>query len=256
MAALCHDFKHPGTNNAYNINARTKYAMRYNDLHVLENYHISQTFKVLSNKKYNIFQNLSPEEYRISRRRMIDAVISTDMAKHTKVITAAKTKTELYDIIKGKNFTKIFEDIPDDDSKNNKQLIELYNRQQCLLNMIVHTSDISNPAKPDKISQQWTQKVYDEFFVQGDMEKENKLPVSNFCDRNTTNVNKAMIGFISFVVGPTINCLVNLIPEVSDYKDYCESNLRKHQRGAKEDDKLLILAKKKKADEEKKNNNK
>ena len=256
VAALCHDFKHPGTNNAYNINARTKYAMRYNDLHVLENYHISQTFKVLSNKKYNIFQNLSPEEYRISRRRMIDAVISTDMAKHTKVITAAKTKTELYDIIKGKNFTKIFEDIPDDDSKNNKQLIELYNRQQCLLNMIVHTSDISNPAKPDKISQQWTQKVYDEFFVQGDMEKENKLPVSNFCDRNTTNVNKAMIGFISFVVGPTINCLVNLIPEVSDYKDYCESNLRKHQRGAKEDDKLLILAKKKKADEEKKNNNK
>ena len=137
VAALCHDFKHPGTNNAYNINARTKYAMRYNDLHVLENYHISQTFKVLSNKKYNIFQNLSPEEYRISRRRMIDAVISTDMAKHTKVITAAKTKTELYDIIKGKNFTKIFEDIPDDDSKNNKQLIELYNRQQCLLNMIV-----------------------------------------------------------------------------------------------------------------------
>ena len=54
---------------------------------------------------------MSPEEYRISRRRMIDAVISTDMAKHTKVVTAAKTKTELYDIIKGKNFTKIFEDI-------------------------------------------------------------------------------------------------------------------------------------------------
>ena len=255
VAALCHDYKHPGTNNAYNINARTKYAMRYNDLHVLESYHISQTFKVISNKKFNIFQNFSPEEYRISRRRMIDAVISTDMAKHTKVITAAKTKTELYDIVKGNNFTKIFEDIPDDDSKNNKQLIDLYNRQQCLLNMIIHTSDISNPAKPDRVSAQWTQRVYDEFFVQGDMEKEQKLPVSNFCDRNTTNVNKAMIGFISFVVGPTINCLVNLIPEVIDYKHYCESNLRKHQRGAKEDDKLLILEKKKKEEEEKKNNN-
>ena len=252
VAALCHDFKHPGTNNAYNINARTKYAMRYNDLHVLESYHISQTFKVLGKKQFNIFQNFTPEEYRISRRRMIDAVISTDMAKHTKVLTAAKTKSELYDIVKGKNFTKIYEDIPDD-SKNNKQLLELYNRQQCLLNMIIHTSDISNPAKPDKISGKWTQRVYDEFFVQGDMEKEKKLPVSNFCDRHTTNVNKAMIGFISFVVGPTINCLVNLIPEVSDYKDYCESNLRKHQRGAKEDDKLLILEKKKK-EEEKKNN--
>ena len=248
VAALCHDYKHPGTNNAYNINARTKYAMRYNDLHVLESYHISQTFKVISNKKFNIFQNFSPEEYRISRRRMIDAVISTDMAKHTKVVTAAKTKTELYDIVKGKNFTKIFEDIIDD----NKQLVDLYDRQQCLLNMIIHTSDISNPAKPDKISQQWTQRVYDEFFVQGDLEKEKKLPVSNFCDRNTTNVNKAMIGFISFVVGPTINCLTNLIPEVMDYTEYCKSNLRKHQRGAKEDDKLLILSKKKKEEDQKK----
>ena len=254
IASLCHDFKHPGTNNAYNINARTKYAMRYNDLHVLESYHISQTFKVLSNKQFNIFQNFSPEEYRIARRRMIDAVISTDMAKHTKVVTAAKNKAELYDIVKGKNFTKIFEEISDDDSKNNKQLIDLYNKQKCLLNMIVHTSDISNPAKPDKISAQWTQRVYDEFFVQGDMEKEKKLPVSNFCDRNTTNVNKAMIGFISFVVGPTINCLVNLVPEVIDYKHYCESNLRKHQRGAKQDDKLLILAKNKKEEEERKNN--
>ena len=52
-----------------------------------------------------------------------------------------------------------------------------------------------------------------------------------------------------------ISCLVNLIPEVIDYKNYCESNLRKHQRGAKEDDKLLILNKKKKEEEEKKNNN-
>ena len=200
IASLCHDFKHPGTNNAYNINARTKYAMRYNDLHVLESYHISQTFKVLSNKQFNIFQNFSPEEYRIARRRMIDAVISTDMAKHTKVVTAAKNKAELYDIVKGKNFTKIFEEISDDDSKNNKQLIDLYNKQKCLLNMIVHTSDISNPAKPDKISAQWTQRVYDEFFVQGDMEKEKKLPVSNFCDRNTTNVNKAMGSLFSLLV--------------------------------------------------------
>ena len=118
--------------------------------------------------------------------------------------------------------------------------------------MVVHTSYISNPAKSDKVSSKLNQRFYDEFFVQGDMEKEQKLPISNFCDKNMTNVNKAMIGFISFVIGPTINCLVNLIPEVIDYKKYCESNLRKHQRGAKEDDKLLILNKKKKEEEEKK----
>ena len=94
--------------------------------------------------------------------------------------------------------------------------------------MVVHTSDILNPAKSDKVSSQWIQRVYDVSFVQGYMEKEQKLPIRNFCDRNMTNVNKGMIGFISFVVGPTINCLVNLIPEIIDYKNYCENNLRRH----------------------------
>ena len=37
-----------------------------------------------------------------------------------------------------------------------------------------------------------------------------------------------------------------------DYKEYCNVNLRKHQRGAKEDDRLLILAKNKKEVQEKK----
>ena len=37
--------------------------------------------------------------------------------------------------------------------------------------MLIHSADISNPAKPSKISQQWTDKVYKEFFRQGDLEK-------------------------------------------------------------------------------------
>ena len=78
-------------------------------MHVLESYHKSQTFKVLSNPKFN--QNFSPEEYRKSRKRMIDSVISSDIAKITKVIKATTNKSQLYDNVKGNNFTKIFEDI-------------------------------------------------------------------------------------------------------------------------------------------------
>ena len=67
-----------------------------------------------------------------------------------------------------------------------------------------------------------------------------------FCDRETTNINKAMIGFISFVVGPTIDTLTNLIPEVYDYTEYCRNNLRKHKIGAKNDEKREAAEKKKK----------
>ena len=230
VACLCHDYKHPGQNNLYQINAKTKYAMRYNDISVLENYHASQTFKVLQKNEYNIFINFSPEEYRICRRRMIDCILSTDMANHQKVLSAIKIKMETYDIKKGKNFEKICQDNNDDD------LGKLFENQQCILNMIIHGSDISNPGKPDKISSEWTKRVYGEFFVQGDLEKKQGLTISNFCDRETTNVNKAMIGFINFVVLPAVTILVNLVNEVKIYKDYCKFNLKKHQNGLKKDE--------------------
>ena len=251
VAALCHDYKHPGTNNLYQINTRSKYAMRYNDISVLEMYHIAQSFKELQHDEYNIFINFSPEEYRICRRRMIDGVISTDMANHVKVLNTMKTKSESFNINKGKNFENIFQD--NDDNKN---MVKLFDKQQDMLNMIIHTADISNPGKPDKISSLWTKRVYDEFFIQGDLEKKQNLPISNFCDRNTTNINKAMIGFISFVVGPTIDTLTNLVPEVYDYTEYCRGNLRKHKIGAKNDDRKAEAEKKKKEMLEKKKNDK
>ena len=230
VACLCHDYKHPGQNNLYQINAKTKYAMRYNDISVLENYHASQTFKVLQKNEYNIFINFSPEEYRICRRRMIDGILSTDMANHQKVISAVKIKMDTFDIKNGENLEKIFS------SEDEENLGKLFENQQCILNMIIHGSDISNPGKPDKISSEWTKRVYGEFFVQGDLEKKQGLTISNFCDRETTNVNKAMIGFINFVVLPAVTILVNLVNEVKIYKDYCKFNLKKHQNGLKKDE--------------------
>ena len=219
VGAICHDLKHTGQNNTFHINTRSKIAMRYNDISVLENFHIAQTFKLLSQDQYNILKHFKPEEYRILRRRMIEGIISTDMANHQKVLSATKAKIETYKINKGANFTKIFD----------VETAKLFDAQQCILNMCLHTADISNPAKPSKISAGWTAKVYEEFFRQGDMEKKLNMQVSLMCDRETTSINKAMIGFINFVVKPTIDILVNLIPEVSEYGDNIRGNLKKHE---------------------------
>ena len=64
-------------------------------------------------------------------------------------------------LVEDETIPKIKEiDIPDDETKTDKQLIDLNDRQQCLLNMIIHTIDISNPAKPDKVSSQWTLSIF------------------------------------------------------------------------------------------------
>ena len=80
IGAICHDLKHTGQNNIFHINTRSKIAMKYNDISVLENFHIAQTFKLLSIDEYNILKNFKPEEYRILRRRMIEGILATDMA--------------------------------------------------------------------------------------------------------------------------------------------------------------------------------
>lgn len=51
-----------------------------------------------------------------------------------------------------------------------------------------HLADISNSAKPFEICKQWTEYLYEEFFKQGDLEKERGYTVSMFMDRNTTNI--------------------------------------------------------------------
>lgn len=223
VGAFCHDLKHTGQNNTYHINSRSKIAMRYNDISVLENYHSAQTFKLLSKPEYDIFINFKIEEYRIIRRRIIEGILSTDMANHQKVLLNAKGKIEKFNIKEGKNFELIFKVDTD----------KLFDEQQNILNLCLHCADVSNPAKPSQISKQWTTRVYDEFFKQGDLEKENGLPVSLLCDRKTTNINKAMIGFINFVVVPSFDLLTVLIPEVSFYSENIRINKNYYEMESK-----------------------
>ena len=220
IGALGHDLKHPGQNNMFHITTRSKIAIRYNDKSVLENYHIANIFKIAKEDKYNIFKPFRPEEYRIMRRRIVEGILATDMKKHQKVIGKIKNRAEVYSIKNGKNFNKMF---------NETDANKLFDAQQEVLNMLIHSADISNPAKPSKISQQWTDKVYEEFFRQGDLEKKLEIPISMMCDRLTTNVNQAMIVFISFVVMPTIDILFNFLPEIPEYSKNIHENLKKHQ---------------------------
>jgi hypothetical protein len=144
------------------------------------------------------------------------------MSNHQKVLTNIKNYASEYDIINGKNFENIF---IKNESKNN------FEHQENFFDFFLHCSDISNATKPNKTSIIWTQKVYAEFFKQGDLEKEKNLPVSLLCDRDTTDINKAMVGFISFVIKPTFEILINIVPEIKIYGENLKKNLIFYQQG-------------------------
>ena len=59
---------------------------------------------------------------------------------------------------------------------------------------MVHCADLSNPAKPMHIYSQWVDRIMEEFFVQGDKEKEEGMDISPMCDRNNSTIEKSQVG--------------------------------------------------------------
>ncbi len=63
-----------------------------------------------------------------------------------------------------------------------------------ILSLFLHMADISHPGKPWDLHKDWTSRLIEEFFRQGDREKELGLPCSPLCDRNATLIPESQIG--------------------------------------------------------------
>ena len=225
VACACHDFKHNGFTNLFHQNEMTILSLTYNDQSILENFHVAETFKIIHKEEYNLFCKLSKEEFRHIRRRMINCILATDMANHPKMSSELKNRTFVLNIVNGKNNNLL---LGNDEKK-------YYENQQQILNLLIHSSDISNPTKPDHIYDKMVELVMKEFFLQGDVEKKEGLPISPLCDRDTTSIPGSQIGFMSFVVLPSFELFHNIFPEVEPYLNQLKKNLERYKKLAEEE---------------------
>uniref|UniRef100_A0A3Q4HJJ9 Calcium/calmodulin-dependent 3',5'-cyclic nucleotide phosphodiesterase 1C-like n=1 Tax=Neolamprologus brichardi TaxID=32507 RepID=A0A3Q4HJJ9_NEOBR len=187
FAAAIHDYEHTGTTNNFHIQTRSDTALFYNDRAVLENHHVSAVYRLLhDNEEMNILSNLSKEEWRELRALVVDMVLATDMSCHFQQIKAMKSFLQQSEAI--------------DKPK--------------ALSLLLHTADISHPAKCWDLHHRWTTSLLEEFFRQGDREAELGLPFSPLCDRKSTMVAQSQIGFIDFIVEPTFTVLTEMIENI------------------------------------------
>ena len=277
IAGIIHDLGHPGTSNLYQINKGTKLALKYNDRSPLENMHCYKGFKILMKNEYNILCNLNIIEFKMVRLHMIDMILNTDGSNHSTLLLKIKEKIEKVNSIKSKLVENLKEKKKNKKSENtnenendsqDKEILEcdydnllvLYSiafndndqekleAKKALMSFILHLADISNPAKKFVIYKEWEDRVCQEFFKEGDIEKKEGLPVTFLCDRETTKVPRSQINFINFVVMPGFNILVTLFTECKDYVTNCENNINEWKKIEEEDEK-------KKKEEEEKNKN-
>ncbi|XP_034747447.1 cAMP-specific 3',5'-cyclic phosphodiesterase 4C-like isoform X1 [Etheostoma cragini] len=208
FAAAIHDVDHPGVSNQFLINTNSELALMYNDESVLENHHLAVGFKLLHQENSDIFQNLTKRQRQSLRKLVIDMVLATDMSKHMTLLADLKTMVETKKV-----------------TSSGVLLLDHYTERTQVLRNMVHCADLSNPTKALPLYRQWTERIMEEFFRQGDKERERGMEISAMCDKHTAIVEKSQVGFIDYIVHPLWETWADLVhPDAQELLDTLEEN--------------------------------
>lgn len=180
----------------------------YNDESVLENHHLAVAFKLLQNEGCDIFVNMTKKQRQTLRKMVIDMVLSTDMSKHMSLLADLKTMVETKKV-----------------AGSGVLLLDNYTDRIQVLENLVHCADLSNPTKPLALYRRWVGLLMEEFFLQGDREREQNMDISPMCDRHSATIEKSQVGFIDYIVHPLWETWADLVhPDAQEILDTLEEN--------------------------------
>ena len=221
VSALGHDLGHPGLNNGFHVNASTELGITYNDQSCLENFHASFLFRIVRKEENNILEKFSVQNYKNIRKRMISQILATDMANHGQNISSIRAKIracsdqDTFTFLSGNDKTK-------------------FDEQQLLLNYLIHMADLGHNCKKFEISITWIHLLCEEFWLQGDKEREKGLAISFMCDRYNIDVPASQIGFLKGFILSSFDCLVAMFPKLKFTTDNAENNINMWTKYQKE----------------------
>lgn len=209
IAALGHDVDHTGRTNAFEISKETELAIRYHDASVLEQHHAATLFHIISKPGSNVFANVEPEQKKAMRKLMVAAIIATDMSKHFTMVANMSAR-----------FKELAEDPLGSRPNDKKETAEL----------ILHSSDLSNPTKVFFLSYHWSSALANEFLGQVREEEDLHLPITPFMrglDRPLVFI-KNEISFYSAIVKPLWECMsLWLAPNLNDVLGNLNQNIER-----------------------------
>lgn len=208
LAAAVHDYEHKGLSNDFLVKTRDMRAVRYNDKHVNENHHVAAAFAVLARPENNFLDCLDQAAFNRLRDLVIDLVICTDMATNSQMLasfTAALDKaaardpsSQTFDSTQGVAEAAF---VP---STREEAIL--------LLQIALKCADIGHLAVSWDLHIRWVKRLEQEFFAQGDQERQLGLPISFLMDRTKPGVSQTQVGFFNFVVQPLFRSMARASP--------------------------------------------
>ncbi|XP_014230538.1 uncharacterized protein LOC106654913 isoform X4 [Trichogramma pretiosum] len=187
IAAVTHDLDHPGVNQPFLVATSNHLATLYQNKSVLENHHWRSAIGCLLES--GVADQLSEEIKPDLERRICELILATDITRQNEFLTR-------------------FEEY-----LGSELSMESEEHRHFILQIALKCADISNPCRPWDVQRKWAHKVCEEFFRQGDYERQLNLPVTAVCDRHNTSIPKIQHGFFQFIVLPLYKLLHQFIDD-------------------------------------------
>lgn len=220
VAALSHDVGHPGFNTMFLKEVQHELTIRYNDHSPLENMHCCKLFEITVQPGVELLQSIPADQYREVRKLIIEVILHTDLCQHPTMVKELELLYEMNSPVFQHQTVGILTD-------QEVEILAASQHKQLVANILVHSSDISNPTKSWSVAQAWAHAVLEEYFAQGDREKKLGIPVQMLNDRDNVNEPISQIGFIEFIVAPLLAFQVKIFPALRESSSQLDSNLKK-----------------------------
>jgi len=178
VAAVCHDLDHPGVNQKFLVSTGSHLAVLYDHVSVLENHHWRAAISCFVES--GLSSCLSESQFSEFKDLVRALILATDISRQQEFLTH-------------------FQHFLDTGEIN----MAHFQYRHFVLQIAMKCADISNPCRPWQVSRLWSLRACEEFFRQGDRERELKLQhITPLCDRLNVTVAKVQVGFYSFIAEP------------------------------------------------------
>ncbi|XP_040920808.1 cAMP-specific 3',5'-cyclic phosphodiesterase 7B-like isoform X2 [Toxotes jaculatrix] len=177
MAAAAHDVDHPGVNQPFLIKTRHHLASLYQNTSVLESHHWRSTVGML--RESGLLSHLPADMSQDIEQQLGSLILATDISRQNEFLLTFREHLGNQDLD-----------------------LQLASHRHFMLQIALKCADICNPCRIWELSKQWSERVCEEFYRQGDLERKFDLEISPLCNQLADSVPVIQIGFISHIVEP------------------------------------------------------
>ncbi|XP_077409041.1 3',5'-cyclic-AMP phosphodiesterase 7B-like isoform X4 [Vanacampus margaritifer] len=177
MAAAAHDVGHPGVNQPFLIKTRHHLASLYQNMSVLESHHWRSTVGIL--RESRLLSHLPRHQSHEMEQRLGSLILATDISRQSQFLLSLRAHLDQRDLD-----------------------LRLASHRHFVLQIGLKCADVCNPCRDWSLSKRWSERVCEELFRQGDLERKFNLEVSPLCDQKADSIPAIQTGFISYIVEP------------------------------------------------------